>query len=197
MAGAAVGFPVDWLEHDLSQPATDLDLAVLLINSWDLLDDPPDRLRDLAWLGAALRAVGHDRLADELSESDVPALRRLRDRLRPAFEATGDATAAAVLNPLVIRARAVPVLVADSAGVKVLVAPERSGVDALAARLPAALVTFIGERGVRRLGTCAAGPCTCAFIDRTRARTRRFCCTYCNDREAARSYRARRSHQAD
>ena len=106
-------YPSDWLERRDGEPASDLDLVVLLINSLDLLADPPDRLADLSWF------------------------------------------------------------------------------QALAARLPAALAECVASRGLGRLGTCAAPPCHCAFVDRTRARTRRYCCTACNDRTAARLYRQR------
>jgi predicted RNA-binding Zn ribbon-like protein len=189
---APVGFPVDWLEAGLGRPATDLDLTVLLVNSLDALDDPPDRLHDLRWLDRALRAVGQAELADDLTDADLPALRRLRDRLRAVFEAADDGTVRDVLNPLLVDAAAVPVLTPTDHGFRLAVAPDRRGINALAARLPAALAAFVADRGVRRLGTCAAGPCSCAFVDRTRGGTRRFCCSYCNDRAAARNYRARR-----
>ena len=37
------GFPGDWLV-DAAAPASDVELALLLVNSMDLLEDPPDRL---------------------------------------------------------------------------------------------------------------------------------------------------------
>ena len=40
------GFPRDWLV-DAAAPASDVELALLLVNSHDLLEDPPDRLVDL------------------------------------------------------------------------------------------------------------------------------------------------------
>jgi predicted RNA-binding Zn ribbon-like protein len=187
------GFPPDWLQGGDRGVATDLDLVVLLVNSYDVLDDPPDRLRDLHWFAGALRAVGHGALADSLAESDVPALRRLRDRLRRVFE-VGDMTAVAeVLNPLLTRSRAVPLLVpGGTGGAHLAVAPDRTGISALQARLPSALAAFVAASGAQRLGTCAGDPCSCAFVDRTRGGTRRFCCSICNDRTAARSYRTRR-----
>ena len=56
----------------------------------------------------------------------------------------------------------------------------------------AALASHLAQRGMGRLGTCAAGPCDCAFVDHTRGRTRRFCSTACNDRAAAQAYRQRK-----
>jgi len=186
-------FPPDWLQPADGTPATDLDLVVLLVNSLDLLDDPPDRLHDLTWFGSALRAVGHGAVSEALSARDLPPLRRLRTQLRQVFEVGDPGAAAAVLNPLLTSSRAVSLLVPDESGAMSLaVAPERRGLAALQARLPAALAAFVATRGPQRLGTCAADPCSCAFVDRTRAATRRFCCSFCNDRAAARKYRARR-----
>jgi predicted RNA-binding Zn ribbon-like protein len=187
------GFPDDWLA-DPSAPASDVELALLLVNSHDLLEDPPDRLSDLRWLTHVLRHAGHAAVADALAPRDLPRLRRLRDALRVVFEASDDAVAAEVLNPLLQRARAVPLLVAgDSGGVELVIGTGLTGVAAMEARLPAALAAFVAEHGVRRLGVCGSDPCRCVYVDRTRAGTRKYCCSYCNDRRAAREYRRRRS----
>jgi predicted RNA-binding Zn ribbon-like protein len=189
----AASFPADWLERRDDQPVGDLDLAILLVNSHDLLEDPPDRLRDLSWLTGALAYVGHGDLAEALSPSDLPGLRSLRGVLRAAFEAPDVETAAAVLNLQLERARAVFLLeVSESGDARFVPAPDRTGYAALAARLPAAVAAHIAEHGVGRLGVCASDPCRCAFVDRTRAGTRRYCCSVCNDRYAARAYRRRR-----
>jgi predicted RNA-binding Zn ribbon-like protein len=198
VAAAEVGFPPDWLQRAGAGPASDLDLAVLLLNTLDLLADPPDRLEDLRWLTGALARVGHAELAAGLAPSSVAPLRSLRDELRPAFEARDDASAAAVLNPMLVRAGAVPLLVPGDGGrSRLVVAPGATGYDALAARLPAAVAAQVAEHGATRLGTCAADPCRCAFVDRTRAATRRYCCSWCNDRQAARTYRRRRAGTGD
>jgi len=51
------GYMRDWLERP-GEPASDLDLVVLLLNSLDLLADPADRLAGLDWLREVLAAVG-------------------------------------------------------------------------------------------------------------------------------------------
>ena len=200
MAAAAAGFPLDWLERGDDHTAGDLDLAVLLVNSHDLLEDPADRLGDLAWLTGALARVGHRRLAASLTGSDLPRLRSLRGVLRAAFEAPDLKTAAAVLNPQLVKAEAVFLLDVPShpgrAGARFVAAPDRTGYAALAARLPAAMAAHVADYGVGRLGVCSSDPCRCAFVDRTRAGTRRYCCTVCNDRYAARAYRRRRRDHA-
>ena len=185
------GYMRDWLERP-GEPASDLDLVVLLLNSLDLLDDPPDRLTGLGWLREVLAAVGRADIGGALTAEDLAGLRELRESLRAVFQARSPDEAASLLNPMLVRASAIPQLVASDGSLRLQVAPQARGLAALSARLPAALAEHIAGRGLGRLGTCAALPCQCAFIDRTRAQTRRFCCTACNDRAAAQLYRRRK-----
>jgi len=182
----------DWLERRDGEPASDLDLVVLLVNSLDLLEDPPDRLTDVAWISGVTADVGRDDIGSALRPADLGPLRQLREALRAVFQAASADEAASMLNPMLLNASAVPQLVVSAGGIRLQVAPGQHGLAALAARLPAALAEHVAHRGVGRLGTCAALPCQCAFIDYTRAQTRRFCCTACNDRAAARLYRLRK-----
>ena len=185
------GYMRDWLERP-GEPASDLDLVVLLLNSLDLLADPPDRLTDLDWLREVLAAVGRADIGGALTTEDLAGLRQLRESLRAVFLATSPAEAASLLNPMLVHASAIPQLVASDGSLRLQVAPQARGLAALSARLPAALAEHIAHRSLGRLGTCAALPCQCAFIDRTRAQTRRFCSTACNDRAAALLYRRRK-----
>jgi predicted RNA-binding Zn ribbon-like protein len=187
-------FPADWIRPADGAPADDLALAVLLVNSLDHTADPPDRLTSIDWFRQVLRATGHPRQAAAVGPADVPALRVLRDGLRATFTAGSAEAADAALNPLLLAALAIPVLVAAPGGAAGLaVAPGTAGATALAARLPAAVAAFIARHGLRRLGSCAAGPCACVFVDRTRAANRRYCRDLCNDRAAASAYRRRQS----
>jgi predicted RNA-binding Zn ribbon-like protein len=187
-------FPADWIRAADGAPADDLALAVLLVNSLDQLADPPDRLTSVDWYAAVLNATGHPGQAAALRPADVPGLAVLRDGLRATFTADTAEAAAAALNPLLLSAGAIPVLVAGPGGSAGLaVAPSAAGAEALAARLPAAVAGFIARYGLRRLGSCAARPCACVFVDRTRAANRRYCCDLCNDRAAASAYRRRQS----
>lgn len=190
-AASTPGYMADWLERR-GGPATDLDLVVLLLNSLDLLEDPADRLSDLTWLRGVLADVGHEDIARALRPGDLDGLRELRESLRAVFAAESAQEAAELLNPMLVRESAVPQLVVSDGGIRLDVAPGRRGLAALAARLPAALAEHVARRGTGRLGTCAALPCQCSFIDHTRAATRRYCCIACNDRAAARLYRARK-----
>ncbi len=92
------GFPGDWIAEP-GERASDVELALLLVNSHDLLEDPPDRLVDLGWLTHVFARVGHADLAGELSPRDLPRLRRLRDALRTVFETDDATTAAARAQP--------------------------------------------------------------------------------------------------
>ena len=171
----------------VTDSASDMDLAVLLLNSVDLLEDPPDRMADdLGWWRAALARNGLDALAAGQRDDDLPMLRALRDTLRSVFEAADDDQARPVLNAALLEAGAVVQL--GPGGVAVI--GTGPGGD-LPARLLAAVASHVAERGVARLGICASDPCRCAYVDRTRGRTRRYCCTLCNDRAAARAYRSR------
>lgn len=170
----------------MDEPCSDLDLAVLLLNSVDLLEDPPDRMaEDLGWWRRVLGRVGHQALADDQREEDRPALLALRATLRAVFEAGDDDEARALLNGALVDAGAVVQVGAEGIGV---------GAD-LHARLLFAVAKQVAERGVVRLGVCASDPCRCVYVDRTRAGTRRYCCDICNDRAAARAYRARNARK--
>ena len=192
MAEGAGLFPPGWLRAAGGEPADDLELAVLLVNSYDELADPPDRLATLDWYAAVLRAVGHPEHANALGPGDLGLLRALRGGLHAAFTAATPQAAALALNPLLLTTAAVPVLVpAPDGRARLSVAPGATGLPALAARLPTALAAHIARYGLTRLGSCAAHPCTCVYVDRTRAGHRRYCCDLCNDRAAAAAYRSR------
>ncbi len=188
-------FPLDWLDPHAGNAATDLDLAVLLVNSYDALADPPDRLLDLRWWHGVLREVGHASLADTLVDDHLASLIELRAGLRAAFTASDPAAAAVVLNPMMERAGAVLSLVSDLSSptsARLTAGSGAGGLSALQIRLPVAVAERIADRGAASLGECHADPCRCVFVDRTRGGTRRFCCGWCNDRAAARAYRRRK-----
>ncbi|HEY5985880.1 MAG TPA: CGNR zinc finger domain-containing protein [Streptosporangiaceae bacterium] len=171
----------------------DLDLAVELVNTVWVLSDPPDALTSTDVYADILTSAGEGQLAGELTRSGLGRLRVLRERLRPVFHAQTAGEAATLVNALLQEAQAVPQLtVTPSGGLALAWGANRQGVDALTARLAGALATHIASHGLRRLGICAAAPCTCVFVDRTRPRTRKYCCDQCNDRAAAAAYYQRK-----
>jgi predicted RNA-binding Zn ribbon-like protein len=163
--------------------ASDLDLAVLLLNSVDLLEEPPDRMAtDLVWWRRVLSRNGHEELAAAQRDEDLPVLQSLRATIRTVFECREPDEARQVLNVALLYAEAV-------------VQVGRDGLEVgggLRGRLLFAVARHLAEHGVDRLGICASDPCRCAYVDRTRGGTRRYCCTLCNDRAAARAYRRRK-----
>ena len=168
-------------------PLSDLGLAVLLLNSVDLLEEPADRMAtDLTWWRAALTRHGHAELAAAQQDSDLPMLQTLRRTIRTVFECQEPDEARSVLNVALLYAEAV-----------VQVTPDGLGVSGdLRGRLLFAVARHVAEHGIARLGICESDPCRCAFVDQSRGRSRRYCCTLCNDRASARAYRARKGGSA-
>ena len=117
------GYMRDWLERP-GEPASDLDIVVLLLNSLDLLENPPDRLANLTWLSEVLADVGRDDIADALTAADLAGLRQLRESLRAVFQARSPAEAASLLNPMLVHTSAVPQLVLSGDGLRLQVAPQ-------------------------------------------------------------------------
>lgn len=168
------------------------DLAVALVNTWDTYDDPPEHLVGLDDLRAFLSAVGRSDAARVAGESDLIELKQLRERLRRVFE-TGDVgEAAQVLNEIADDARAVPRLEHSDGAWSIRFGPEERAVAAhIGATAAGALIEIIQAHGLTRFGTCAGAPCTGAFVDRTKNRSKRYCCELCADRDAQRHHRAR------
>jgi predicted RNA-binding Zn ribbon-like protein len=164
----------------------DLELAVELVNTLWVLHDPPDSLTSTAVYADILVSAGEQELAADLSASDLGRLRRLRERLRTVFHAQTGQEAVTLVNALLEETQALPLLKVTPAGRPALAwGTKQHGYDALAARLAGALASHIASQGLGRLGICAATPCTCVFIDRTRPKTRKYCCDQCNDRASA------------
>jgi predicted RNA-binding Zn ribbon-like protein len=171
----------------------DLDLAVELINTHWVLASPPDRLTDIAVFRRILRDRGEHTLASQLLPNDLPALRTLRTQVKPVFAAATTGAAVAILDPL-LRDATIPARLAPADGsARWDWGADQLGITALRSRLLAALATHLTRHGTTRLGICQADPCRCVYLDRSRARTRRYCCDQCNDRAAAAAYRRRKN----
>jgi predicted RNA-binding Zn ribbon-like protein len=171
----------------------DLDLAVELVNTYWVLASPPDRLTDVGAYQRILRGAADDAVAGQLRPGDLAGLRALRDEIRPVFAAQSAAAAVGILDPL-LRVAAIPARLAlHDGGAHWEWGAGQQGLPALRARLLTALAAHLIRHGTVRIGTCQADPCTCVYVDRSRARTRRYCCDQCNDRAAATAYRHRKS----
>jgi predicted RNA-binding Zn ribbon-like protein len=168
-------------------------LAVALVNTWDVLNDPPEHLDDVELLRLILRAFGLDQEAERADESDLAPIRRVRDRLRRAFEAEDDEVAVGELNAIAREAAAIPQLERRNAHWEFSYGQGTSSLATeLAGKTSIALLGVIEKEGWNRFGLCAASPCCCVFIDRSRNRSRRYCCHYCADRATQAAARRRR-----
>jgi predicted RNA-binding Zn ribbon-like protein len=171
-------------------------LAVGLVNTWDTMAPNPELLRDRAALVDLLRFYEQPKLAERITDRDVPPVRELRARLRRAFEAVSEHEAVDVLNGILEEAGAAPQLV--KVGDRWDYRYHEAGAsarDVLAATTSIALLDVVRDDGWDRFGLCAAAPCCCVYIDRSRNRSRRYCSHFCADRMSQAAYR-RRSRKA-
>jgi predicted RNA-binding Zn ribbon-like protein len=177
--------------------ASDLDVVVALLNTYDAYDAAPERLTSVESLKGLFGRLGWTDVAtSRLAQRDVVAVKKLREQVRAIFAeaADGDAAAAAVLcNALLARVR--PVLALQVGGdARSALGVADSGADAvrrLEERVSVSVAVGLASPGIR-LGLCDAHPCRCAYVDRSRAGSRRFCCELCADRFAAAAYRRRK-----
>lgn len=161
-----------------------------LLNTVDLLADPADRLTTVDHLRAFL--AGHDYPDNPVTADDLVAVRRLREQVRAVWQAGEPATAVDRLDALLVRHRPVLRVRARPDGVDVSYGDRAAPARALADEILAALAYELESHSLTRLGTCDGDPCRCAFVDRTRNRTRRYCCDICTSRAAAAAYRRRK-----
>lgn len=173
----------------------DLDLAVALVNTYWVLADPPDRLTDVAVFQALLEDAGDADLAGELQADDLDALRSLRADIKAVFAAPPDRAAARLQHMLGDAHVPVQIAVYNDT-VQWASGGQDAGLAALRGRLLVALADQLVRHGTARIGVCQAEPCDCVYVDRSRARTRRYCCDQCNDRAAAAAYRRRRASKS-
>jgi predicted RNA-binding Zn ribbon-like protein len=172
-------------------------LAVDLLNSWDELEPDPELLSP-RWLRRYLEFHGYEAAAAAVDERSVALIRELRGRLREAFDATREEEAVAILNALLAEHGRPPQLerAGGSGGWRFRYGPdEGAGIEFLTAPTALGLLETIREHGLARFGRCKAHPCRCVFVDRSRNRSRRYCCDLCADR--ANQQAARRRRQAE
>jgi len=168
-------------------------VAVDLVNTWDELHAEPDLIEGVSDVRIWLEWHGLSAAAAQLDEDDVNDVRALRARLDRIFDAKDEDEAAALLNRLAHDFGTPPRLERAGSGWHIRTWPdEREGMPAVAAYAAAGLLDAFHQLGWKRFGRCAGAPCRCAFVDRSRNRTRRYCCSLCADRVAQAQYRARR-----
>ena len=153
----------------------------------------PDCLADLDDLTAFVerRAVSEP---GALGDSDLAAVRRLRDRLRAIVLADDDAEAVRLVNDLVADGRTTPRLT-DHDGWPLHMhyyAPGARLAEHLAADCGMALAFVIAAGERQRLAVCAAPDCDRVLVDLSRNRSKRYCDSRtCGNRLHVAAYRAR------
>ena len=181
----------------------DLKLAIAFVNTYDLLESPPDILtmeRAVAIAGAYGRPGLADRLAaipPARAGAALDRMRVVRGQLYQIFAATDSDAAVDALNVALDSQPVRPRIAAGPDGslrlTAALATDNFDPVTELAAVATDALAQAMAIGGPGRFGTCAGDPCRCVYVDRTRAGRQRFCCQLCNDRMAAAAYRSRRA----
>ena len=145
-------------------------LAVDLVNTWDLLEEDPELLRDAASLRRFLSRRGYGEAPRRPSGRDLADVRELNGVLRrsaakPQFELAGEEWRVEWVGRLP---------------------------DSIASVTAMSLLEAIRDDGWERFGICAGAPCCCVFVDRSKNRSRRFCSDLCADRVAQALHRERR-----
>jgi predicted RNA-binding Zn ribbon-like protein len=165
-----------------------LRLAVDFVNTYDLLEHPADRLTvDLTT--QLLTEHGQPQLAAALADASLMKLKRVRSFLYAIFAGETASEKQAAVNHIFAYVGAIPRVVD---GPRLVAATESDDpVRQLGALCADALARALVTGGSDRIGTCAANPCKCGYVDRTRAGRQRYCSQLCNDRVAAANYRIR------
>ena len=165
----------------------------------DLLNTDPvaagqEQLADLEALQSFVRRHEVSEVG-ALSRTDLVAVQRLRDRVRPVFTASGADEAAHLVNRLVAESPVTPRLT-DHDGYAWHMhyfSPGATLAEHLAVDCGMALaqVLAVGER--ERLRTCDAPDCHQVLVDLSRNRSKRYCdARTCGNRMHVAAYRERR-----
>jgi predicted RNA-binding Zn ribbon-like protein len=168
-------------------------LAVDLVNTFDAFPEPTDLIEGPEDVRYLLEWHGLSEAALAVGEGDVDRLRRLRGRFDRVFDAASEDEAAQLLNELVREHGTPPQLERVTDGWRLRSWPDdRHGLEAAAAFAAVGLLEAMRDLGWARFGRCAGSPCRCAYVDRSRNRSRRYCCELCANRVAQASSRSRR-----
>ena len=164
----------------------------------DLVNTAPsagngELLPDLAALNEWVRVQDVSGLA-RLTQDDLDAVRALRERIRPVFGATDDASASKIVNSLISQAPVTPRLT-DHDGYDFHIHYFSEGASlcdhlAIDGGMALANVLAAGER--ERLRLCEAPNCQQALVDLSRNRSKRYCdARTCGNRLHVAAYRSR------
>jgi len=159
--------------------------AATLVNTRPRATDPPEKLVGLTELEELLMSCPEP--APEARESDLAAIRRLRSRLVPAFEAPTLEALADVLNPL-LKTNWQLAPTAERGWVLAPVGPQDVA-GWFGVRAARGLAELTLAYGIDRLHLCSADDCLRAVVDVSRNGTRRYCSRTCATRMNVRRHR--------
>jgi len=176
------------------EPSDGMAFVIRLLNSWDELEPDPELLRDPAAAAQFLRRHAFDDAAAATDTRELERLRTLRGRVREAWDASDEETAVTLLNVLLAGCRVQPRLAQGDGGAWAFRwdGPGLQASTFAPGLCASALLEEIERHGRRRLGTCAGVPCRCAFVDRSRNHSRRYCSDQCADRVNQAAHRRRK-----
>ncbi len=153
--------------------------------------------------------VGAAEVIERILAVDTPSIQQLRphhaagfvalaaelDEIVDALAAVDLDTAAPLVNSLLDRHSVQPHLDRDPDGVWRLHhhPPNAELVAMWTAITGDALARLVGGGDAERIGRCEAHGCRCAFLDRSRNGSRRFCSLGCQNRTKAAAYRRRQN----
>jgi predicted RNA-binding Zn ribbon-like protein len=158
-------------------------LAASLANDWPI---------DRAGVEERTREFGMT-MGFEAATDDHQRSRAVVDAWLAVVDAGDDAARARALNAQMAAAAAYPQLTDhDGEGWHLHYRePVRSLPDVLEAVISVGTALHLTERGMHRLGRCAAMPCRNVIVDVTRNGRQRYCSVRCANRDAVRRHRAR------
>ena len=171
-------------------------LAENLVNSLEIVSGT-EHLADPAALGTFLS--DHDlKVPDGITDGDVDAVKRLRERLRTVFEAPDEGAAVGVLNELLCDVGARPEITNHDGEPWHLhyVASDAPVADHLTAISAMGIASVLLTFGWERLGVCRADECRDVFVDTSRNKSRRYCGESCSSRTNVARFRARHKQHA-
>jgi predicted RNA-binding Zn ribbon-like protein len=153
----------------------------------------PEELPDLAALDAFLATYGWTG-GRAYTEAELQAVRDLRPRLRPLWEA-GEDEVVEIVNGLLREFRALPQLVRHDGWPYHLhaTAPDAPLANRMAVEAAMAFVDVVRAGELGRLRICAATDCSDVVVDLSKNRSKRFCDAGCGNRMAVTAYRARKA----
>jgi predicted RNA-binding Zn ribbon-like protein len=166
-------------------------LAADLINTHFFYQGEPEILRDPADLQRFLKQ--HD-IDAEATERDLHTVRELRGKLRQMWETDDLEAVTRGLNELLGDVCATPHYDIGKSGdlqLAFAVEPGAPLLERLTVDTALGIGALVQHYGIERLRACAGVPCHYVFVDKSRNRSRRFCCEQCANRYNVAAFRRR------